>query len=80
MGGLSSAQEQAQTLITLLLVQHYAADFCAKTSTVNIAVPSVALAFCGRSTTLTYPYSVGVACCSTTMTAEPRQVSKRIKS
>jgi ERCC4-related helicase len=64
-----------KTLIALLLVQHYAADFAPKSQHQTqkqtlFLVPSVALAL-QQSTTLAanLPYSVGVACYSTTMTA-----------
>lgn len=63
-----------KTLIALLLVQHYAADFAPQKDQNQkqtlFLVPSVALAV-QQSTTLAanLPYSVGVACYSTTMTA-----------
>jgi ERCC4-related helicase len=64
-----------KTLIALLLVQHYAADFRNEGQHQHqkqtlFLVPSVALAL-QQSTTLAanLPYSVGVACYSTTMTA-----------
>jgi ERCC4-related helicase len=62
-----------KTLIALLLVQHYAADFAQQGQTRKqtlFLVPSVALAL-QQSTTLAanLPYSVGVACYSTTMQA-----------
>jgi ERCC4-related helicase len=67
-----------KTLIALLLVQHYAADFLlSKPKQTLFLVPSVALAL-QQSTTLAanLPYTVGLACYSVTTSVAARQKLK----